>query len=50
MKKILNILMKISCSTVGIVLLSMATLATNSMSSLNTYEHKMPAKLLPKDD
>ena len=50
MKKIFNVFMKISCSAMGFVILSIATTATNSISWLTMYEYKLPKKLLPKDE
>ena len=50
MKKIINMFMKVSCGSMGAILLFIASTATQSMSWLNAYEYKMPTKLLPKDD
>ena len=48
MKKLTNICLKLSCGALGAFILSVASLAPNSISWFSTYEYKMPDKLASK--
>ena len=50
MKKILDLCLKISCSTIGAFILFMVSIAAGTMSAGGTYEYEMPKKLRPEDD
>lgn len=50
LKKIFNLCLKLSCGAIGAVILFAVSISAGTMSAFGAYEHKMPDKLIPKDD